>query len=71
MSWPELNPPSTPPPLDLQAAEVRRVIREMRRSARRLGPCATSSWLTAAAESAARELCRWESQELTSSPPPT
>jgi hypothetical protein len=61
-----MRPPPTRPP---QAREVRRVIREMRSAARRLGPCATSSWLNAAAESASRELCRWESQELTSLPP--
>lgn len=59
---------NTPPPPEIQSQEVRRVISEMRRSARRLGPCATSYWLSAAAATASRVLAEWESEELSQEP---
>lgn len=59
-------PPMIPPSEEVQAQEVRRVIREMRRSARRLGPCPTAFWLEQAAMTASLALEEWET-----SPPPS
>lgn len=62
------RPPLVTPSAEVQAQEVRRVIREMRRSAERLGPCPTSFWLEQAATTAARVLEEWETPQHPSEP---
>ncbi len=56
-------PPRVPPSPEVQAQEVRRVIREMYRAAERLGPCPTSFWLEQAAMTADRVLEEWETEQ--------
>lgn len=51
-----------PPTPEEERLEIQHVIREIRASAARLGPCPTSWWLEEAARSACLALEEWDSQ---------